>query len=123
MATSLCKFDTFVLHFVFLFCCHKFNTHRKHDWQVKFLSFFIAICWYCQYPQRALFWKLVFCSFFLAISIHTIICICNSWFHFHKSLVFSIHMICYHKATKHYFPMILFVSIGFMKQKTFRNVL
>ena len=51
LATSLCKFDTFVLHFVFIFCCRKFNTHRKHDWQVKFWSFFIAICWYCQYPQ------------------------------------------------------------------------
>ena len=22
-----------------------------HDWKVKFSSFFIAICWYCQYPQ------------------------------------------------------------------------
>ena len=29
----------------------------------------------------------------------------------------------YHKATKHYLPMILFVSNGFMKQKTYRNVL
>ena len=47
----------------------------------------------------------------------------NSWFHFHKLWVFSILKICYHKATKHYLPMKLFVSIGFMKQKTFRNVL
>ena len=45
----------------------------------------------------------------------------NSWFYFHKSWVFSILTICYHKATKHYLPMTLFVSIGFMKQKTFRN--
>ena len=55
LATSLCKFETFVLqfvlHFVFLFCCHKFNTHGKHDCKVKFRSFFITIRWYCQYPQ------------------------------------------------------------------------
>ena len=55
LATSICKFETFVLqfvlYFVFLFCCHKFNTHSKHDWKVEFSSFFIAICWYCQYPQ------------------------------------------------------------------------
>ena len=55
LATSLSKFETFVLkfvlHFAFLFCCHKFNTQSMHDWKVKFSSFFIAICWYCQYPQ------------------------------------------------------------------------
>ena len=50
LATSLCNFETFVLqfvlHFVFLFCCPKLNTHSKHDWKVKFCSFYIAICWY-----------------------------------------------------------------------------
>ena len=39
-----------VLYGSFLYV-HKFNTHSKHDWKVKFWSFFIAICWYCQYPQ------------------------------------------------------------------------
>ena len=54
--------------YLFLFCCHKFNTHCKHNWKVKFCSFFIAIHGYFQYPQLASFWKLVFCSFFIAIS-------------------------------------------------------
>ena len=54
--------------YLFIFCCHKFNTHCKHNWKVKFCSFFIAICWYFQYPQLASFWKLVFCSLFIAIS-------------------------------------------------------
>ena len=39
LATSLGKSETFalqlVLHFVFTFCCHKLNTHSKHDWKVK----------------------------------------------------------------------------------------
>ena len=40
LATSFCKFETFVLqfelYFEFLFFCHRSNTHSKHDWKVKF---------------------------------------------------------------------------------------
>ena len=62
-------------------------------------------------------------SFLQLVGIFNNLNLYNSWFHFHKSWVFSILKICYHKATKHYLPMILFVSIGFIKQKTFRIVL
>ena len=128
LATSICKFETFVLqfvlYFVFLFCCHKFNTHSKHDWKVIFEVSLLQFVGIVNTHSKHHFGSLCFVDSFLQLAgIFNTHNLYNGWFHFHKLWVFSILTICNHKASKYYLPMILFVGIGFMKQKTFRNLL